>query len=60
MNKTTIITTVGIILLILYSLTRILNFYGIEINTYGVYITFYLFLLLSYFVLPTSNHTVFQ
>ena len=46
------ITILGISLLLVYGLTRILEFYGIGINIYGSYIAFYLFLLITSFVLP--------
>jgi hypothetical protein len=38
--------------LLVYGLTRILEFYGIGINVYGSYIAFYLFMLISSFILP--------
>jgi len=47
-----IITTIGISWLLVYGVIKILEFYGIGINIYGSYIAFYLFLLLSYFILP--------
>lgn len=47
-----IITTLGISILLVYGLTRILEFYGIGINVYGSYIAFYFFILISSFILP--------
>ena len=52
MNTSTIITTLGISFLLVYGLTRILEFYGIGINIYGSYVAFYAFILLSTFILP--------
>jgi hypothetical protein len=52
MSPSTIITTLGTTLLLIYGITRILEFYGIGINIYGSYIAFYLFILLSSFILP--------
>jgi hypothetical protein len=49
-----IITILGVSILILYCIIQILNFYGIGINIYGSYVGFYIFLLLSIFILPTS------
>jgi hypothetical protein len=46
------ITIIGIALLLIYSITKILEFFGIGIDVYGSYLAFYLFILLSYFVLP--------
>jgi branched-subunit amino acid ABC-type transport system permease component len=52
MNSSSTITILGVALLLVYGITRILEFYGIGINVYGSYLAFYLFLLLSAFVLP--------
>lgn len=52
MSASSIITTFGISILLVYGLTRILEFYGIGINIYGSYLAFYYFILLSSFVLP--------
>lgn len=52
MSASSIITTLGISILLVYGLTRILEFYGIGINIYGSYIAFYGFMLLSTFILP--------
>jgi hypothetical protein len=54
MTTSSIITSLGIFTLLVYGLTKILEFYGIGINVYGSYITFYAFLLISIFVLPTG------
>jgi len=52
LNK--LITTIGITVILFYSITQVLNFYGIGQEVYGHYLGFYIFLLISYFVLPTS------
>ena len=52
MSASTIITTLGMAILLVYGFTRILEFYGVGINVYGSYIAFYLFILISSFVLP--------
>lgn len=54
----TIITTIGFSLLFVYGLTKLLDFYGIGINVYGSYIAFYIFLLITYFVLPSDYYTL--
>ena len=56
MKPSTIITSLGIFPLLVYGLTKILEFYGIGINVYGSYIAFYAFLLISIFVLPTGYY----
>ena len=45
------ITIFGLTGLLIYVITKILNFYGIGIEIYGSYFAFYLFILLSSFVL---------
>jgi hypothetical protein len=52
MSASSIITTLGISILLVYGLTRLLEFYGIGINVYGSYIAFYFFILISTFILP--------
>jgi hypothetical protein len=52
MTSTSIITSLGIFILLVYGLSKILEFYGIGINIYGSYIAFYAFLLISVFILP--------
>jgi hypothetical protein len=54
MSASSIITTLGISILLVYGLTRILEFYGIGINIYGSYIAFYFFVLISSFILPRN------
>jgi hypothetical protein len=56
--NTALLTTAGISLLIIYGLTKIFEFYGIGINVYGSYMAFYIFLLISVFVLPNTYHKV--
>lgn len=56
MSASSIITTLGISILLVYGLTRILEFYGIGINIYGSYIAFYFFLLISSFILPREYY----
>jgi len=46
------ITLIGLSIIFLYSLTKILNFYGIDESTYGVYILFYILICLCILVLP--------
>ena len=52
------ITIIGLSLIIIYSITQILNFYGIGPDVYGIYVLFYLFILLSWFILPNAYPTV--
>jgi hypothetical protein len=52
MSTSLIITTLGISIILIYGLIKLLDFYGIGINNYGSYIAFYIFILLSSFILP--------
>ncbi len=53
-NTSTIITSLGVSILLVYGITKVLEFYGVGINVYGSYIAFYFFLLISAFVLPRN------
>lgn len=53
-----IITILGISLLFFYCLIKILTFYGVDTNTYGIYLSFYLFIVLSTLILPGSTPTL--
>ena len=46
------ITLVGISIIVFYSLIQILNFYGVGQDTYGIYILFYIFIILSTIISP--------
>jgi hypothetical protein len=48
------ITLIGISIIFFYSLTQILNFYGVGEDIYGVYILFYIFIIISILVLPNN------
>ena len=52
LNK--LVTTIGITVILFYSITQVLNFYGVGVEVYGYYLAFYIFLIVSYFILPTS------
>lgn len=58
MSASSIITTLGISILLIYGITRILEFYGVGINVYGSYIAFYFFLLITSFVLPRDYNSL--
>ena len=49
-----LISFLGVTLLFMYASSKIMDFYGIGSSAYGSYFAFYLFLLLSYFILPTK------
>jgi hypothetical protein len=52
------ITIIGISLIFIYIITQILNFYGIGTESYGIYLGFLAFMLLSMIVLPNTDSTV--
>jgi len=49
-----IITIIGFTLIFFYIIIQILKFYEIGPDVYGVYLAFYLFLMLSVLVLPST------
>jgi hypothetical protein len=51
MNK---ITLLGLAAIFFYSLNQILKFYGISVEDYNIYIYFYIFILISIFILPND------
>lgn len=48
------ITLLGLSALILYVLSQILNFFGMEQETYRPYFLFFIFLVITTFVLPKN------
>jgi hypothetical protein len=52
------ITLIGISIIFFYSLTNILNFYGIGQDVYGIYVLFYILIIISSLVLPNNNPSV--
>ena len=51
---TSLITGIGLTLIIGYCIIQILKFYGMDISELGIYLSFYLFLFLSVFILPNT------
>jgi len=52
------ITIICVSLIFLYIITQILNFYGIGQDSYGIYLGFFAFMLLSMAILPNSDETL--
>jgi len=52
MNSGTLVAFIGLSLICLYILIKILNFYGIGQDVYGIYLSFFLFLLVTSLILP--------
>jgi hypothetical protein len=48
------ITLIGISIIIFYSSTQLLKFYGIDEDDYGIYILFYIFIIFCILILPNS------
>ena len=51
------ITLIGLSIIFFYSVTQILSFYGVGEDVYGVYILFYIFIIISILVLPNNYQT---
>lgn len=58
MKTSSIITILGVSLLLFYTIITILKFYGISESVYGTYLLFYIFIIISILVLPTDYPTV--
>jgi branched-subunit amino acid ABC-type transport system permease component len=56
MSSSSTISIIGMSILLIYGITKILEFYGVGINVYGSYMAFYIFLLVTYFVLPREYY----
>ena len=52
------ITIVGISTVIIYAIIQIFNLYGIDFNSYGFYLFFYIFIILSIIILPNNYPSV--
>jgi hypothetical protein len=52
MKLSNTITIIGISLIFSYCITQILNFYGVSITTYGIYLVFFAFMSLTFVILP--------
>jgi hypothetical protein len=49
---------ITIMLLFIYGIMRILEYYGIGIDKYGSYLVFYMFLFISLYILPTKYSNI--
>ena len=54
MTLSELITYLGVSLIMYYSLTKILNFYGIGQDVYGVYVLFYVLIMICILILPSN------
>jgi hypothetical protein len=48
------VTLIGLSIIFFYSLTQVLNFYGVGEDVYGVYLLFYIFIILCILILPNN------
>jgi len=48
------ITLIGLSIVFFYSIIQILKFYGVGEDVYGIYILFYIFIIISILVLPNG------
>jgi hypothetical protein len=49
------ITLIGLSIVFFYSLTQILKFYGVGEDVYGIYLLFYIFIIICILILPNEN-----
>jgi hypothetical protein len=52
------ITLLGLSIVFFYSLSQILKFYGVGEDAYGIYLLFYIFIIICILVLPNDNPKV--
>ena len=50
-------TGIGLFIILYYTFNQLCSFYGIDTSTFGVYVTFYLFLFVAVLVLPTAHQS---
>jgi len=48
------ITLIGVSIIFLYILLQVLNYYGINEHVYGIYVLFYIFVILCILILPND------
>lgn len=58
MKLSNIITLLGISIIFFYCIVQILNFYELSISAYGVYLMFFVFMMVSYIILPHQYPTL--
>ena len=49
------ITLIGLSIVFFYSLIQIFKFYGVGEDVYGIYLLFYIFIIICILVLPNNN-----
>jgi hypothetical protein len=52
------ITSIGITIILTYSIVKLLEFYGIGISNYGPYLSFYVFILVTSYILPRYYNNI--
>ena len=52
------IAIIGMSTIAIYAIIKLLNFYGVGLEVYGIYLVFYIFILLSIFILPIKEPSV--
>jgi len=48
------ITLIGLSIIFLYILVKVLTYYGIYEHVYGIYVLFYIFIILCILILPND------
>lgn len=58
MNSGFIIALIGMSAIAIYAIIKLLTFYGVGMEVYGIYLVFYIFIFISIFILPLSEPKV--
>mgnify|MGYP001034807967 CR=1 FL=1 len=54
MKNLSFLTTLGFFVILTFSLIQLLQFYGVGVDIFGSYFAFYLFLILSIYILSNK------
>jgi hypothetical protein len=58
MKLSNTITLLGISILLFYCIIQIFNFFGSSPSSYGIYLIFFIFMIISYIILPHNYPTL--
>lgn len=52
--SSSIVTTIGVAILLLYTISQLLTFYGFSLRDYSIYFMFYLFMIVALYLIPKN------
>lgn len=48
------------VILFVYALTLIFNFFSVDVELYGIYLAYFIALLIIYIMIPENNRVIFE